>query len=248
MTSVAAESPKIILGYWNIRGLAQPIRLLLTHVKAEFEDKLYSVGPAPEFDKSAWLSEKDANSFKLDFPNLPYLIDGEVKLTQTLAIMRYLGRKYKLVPTAEADLVRLELAEQQIADLRAAFGKLCYSPQYKELLEGTRSKALCLGVLDGGYVDRFTMIIEEFAKFLGDRQWFVGDELTYVDFLAYELLFQLSKWNEAVFKNAETLLKFVARFEALPEIAAYLKSDRYIKWPFNNNVAQYGSRSQPCPF
>ena len=28
-----------ILGYWDIRGLAEPIRLLLEHVEANYEDR-----------------------------------------------------------------------------------------------------------------------------------------------------------------------------------------------------------------
>lgn len=68
------------LGYWNIRGLADPIRYLLHHVGADFEDKRYEVGPAPKFDESSWLNEK--YKLGLDFPNLPYYIDGNLKLTQ----------------------------------------------------------------------------------------------------------------------------------------------------------------------
>uniref|UniRef100_A0A8C2M9K0 glutathione transferase n=1 Tax=Cricetulus griseus TaxID=10029 RepID=A0A8C2M9K0_CRIGR len=43
---------------------------------------------------SQWLNEK----FKLglDFPNLPYLIDGSHKITQSNAILRYIARKHNL--------------------------------------------------------------------------------------------------------------------------------------------------------
>ena len=48
----------------------------------------------------------------LDFPNLPYLIDGEFKLTESKSIMKYFCRKYepKLLGTtpeevASADMV-----------------------------------------------------------------------------------------------------------------------------------------------
>ncbi|GAB1287995.1 Glutathione S-transferase [Apodemus speciosus] len=49
----------------------------------------------PDYDRSQWLNEK----FKLglDFPNLPYLIDGSPKVTQSNAILRYLGRKHNLL-------------------------------------------------------------------------------------------------------------------------------------------------------
>ena len=43
-------------------------------------------GEGPEFDKTSWFDGKFSHG--LDFPNLPYLMDGEVKLTQTFCIMR----------------------------------------------------------------------------------------------------------------------------------------------------------------
>ena len=77
---------KPVLCYWDIRGLAQPVRLLLAYTGTEYEDKLLSCGPAPDYDKSCWFDNKF--SFGLDFPNLPYYIDGDVKLTQSNAILR----------------------------------------------------------------------------------------------------------------------------------------------------------------
>ena len=51
---------------------------VLKYTGTEFEDKLLSCGPAPDFDRSCWFDQK----FKLglDFPNLPYYIDGDIKV------------------------------------------------------------------------------------------------------------------------------------------------------------------------
>lgn len=69
-----------VLGYWDLRGLASTIRNLLHYKEAEFEDKLYMIGPAPEYDGSGWLNDRPI--LGLDFPNLPYYFDGDIKLTQ----------------------------------------------------------------------------------------------------------------------------------------------------------------------
>ncbi|XP_009584346.1 PREDICTED: glutathione S-transferase Mu 3-like, partial [Fulmarus glacialis] len=61
--------------------LAHAIRLLLEYTETPYEDKLYSCGEAPDYDKSQWL---------------PYFIDGTTKLTQSNAIMRYIARKHKM--------------------------------------------------------------------------------------------------------------------------------------------------------
>lgn len=82
------------LGYWCIRSRAQFLRNLLIYKGVEFEDKVYKLGPAPDFNFTDWLKEKF--TLGLAFPNLPYFIDEDVRITQSLAILRYLGRKYDL--------------------------------------------------------------------------------------------------------------------------------------------------------
>jgi hypothetical protein len=54
--------------------LGQPIRLLLAYTDTDYEERIYEIGPAPDFDKSDWLRVKF--NIGLDFPNLPYYIDG----------------------------------------------------------------------------------------------------------------------------------------------------------------------------
>lgn len=70
-----------LLGYWNVRGLTSSIRNLLRFAEAEFEEKLYEFS---EEERKVWQADK--SSLDLDFPNLPYYIDGEVKLTQVFTL------------------------------------------------------------------------------------------------------------------------------------------------------------------
>jgi len=59
----------MILAYWPIRGLAEPVRLLFEYVGAEYEELKWT-------DRDAWFKEKF--DLGLPCPNLPYLIDGEL--------------------------------------------------------------------------------------------------------------------------------------------------------------------------
>ena len=80
---------KPIFGYWKMRGLAQPSRFLLAYLDVRFEDRYYELGAAPEYSIENWTSVRE--TLGLDFPNLPYLIDREVRLTEPQAIIKYLA-------------------------------------------------------------------------------------------------------------------------------------------------------------
>jgi len=54
---------------------------------------MYEQGEAPDFSRDEWL--KDKFDLNLPFPNLPYIVDGNVFLTETNAIHQYVARKYK---------------------------------------------------------------------------------------------------------------------------------------------------------
>ena len=76
------QNLKPVLGYWDIRGRAQVLRLLFSCVGQEFENKTYKT---PE----EWFSG-DRHKLGFDFPNLPYLMDGDYRLTETNAISKYI--------------------------------------------------------------------------------------------------------------------------------------------------------------
>ena len=47
-----------VLGYWNIRGLAQSIRLMLGYLEIDFQEKHYVIGDGPEYSYEDWYKEK----------------------------------------------------------------------------------------------------------------------------------------------------------------------------------------------
>ena len=118
-------SNKPILAYWDIRGLAEPIRAMLHYAGVEFTDKRYPYGPGTtwaERDTSIrkyWYKEKF--TLGLDFPNIPYWIEGDLKLTQSLAIQKYLARKNGLIASDVVTLAKQEMLEQQLMDYRGPF-------------------------------------------------------------------------------------------------------------------------------
>ena len=86
------ESTKPQLAYWNIRHLSSALRYQLAYCKVDYDMKTYALGEAPEFSKKEWLSKK--YELGLSFPNLPYFIDGDVSLTETIPIHKYIADKW----------------------------------------------------------------------------------------------------------------------------------------------------------
>ncbi|KAJ8301669.1 hypothetical protein KUTeg_020656 [Tegillarca granosa] len=81
--------------YFGHMTLAQPIRLLLNYVGEDFEDVRHMcLVTAPEYSRDSWFKVKF--TLGLPIPNLPYYIDGDIKITQTNAILRYIARKHNL--------------------------------------------------------------------------------------------------------------------------------------------------------
>nr|XP_034355337.1 glutathione S-transferase-like isoform X5 [Arvicanthis niloticus] len=153
------------LGYWDIRGLGQAIRLLLEYTDSSYEEKRYTMGDAPDYDRSQWLSEK----FKLglDFPN----------------------EKRK--------------------------------PEY---LEGLHDK------------------MKLYSEFLGKQPWFAGDKITYVDFLVYDVLDKHRLFEPTCLDAFPNLKNFMAQFEALKKISAYMKSSRFLSGPMYLKTAWWGNK------
>lgn len=81
------KQDKLKIGYFALRGRAQVPRLLLEYLKVPYEDELFST-------KAEWLAYKQRNLKKWPLLDLPYLIDGDLCLTETVPICYYLVNKY----------------------------------------------------------------------------------------------------------------------------------------------------------
>ncbi|XP_070601213.1 glutathione S-transferase Mu 1-like isoform X1 [Erythrolamprus reginae] len=236
---------EVTLGYWNIRGLAHTIRLLLEYTKTPYKEKQYVLGGevgnnevksentskgikrlgfALNVDMTDWTSVKE--KLGLDFPNLPYLIDGERKITQSNAILRYIARKHKMCGETEEEIIMMDTLDNHLMDFRVSFAKLCYSPDFEKLKPG--------------YLELLPEELKLLSQFLGNRQWFIGRKLTYIDFIAYDVLDVHQMLDPKCMDQFPNLKDFLHRFEALEKIAPYLKSSRCIRSPIFWSCALWG--------
>jgi len=212
----------IVLGYWNIRGLGQPIRYMLGYLGEDFEEIIYGKPPLPEWHFDA------KGKIDLDFPNLPYLYDGDIKLTQSNAILRHLGRKHNMVGKTEKEKARVDLIASQGMDFRNGFIRLCYESTPENFEENTKV-----------YKTKIKALLKKFDKFVGDGPFFAGEELTFVDFFMYEILDHHRIFDAALLEPCENINAFMKRFEEIPKIAAFMQSDKCFRGIINAPWTQF---------
>ena len=161
----------------------------------------------------------------LDFPNLPYLVDGEVKITESHAIIRYISNKWGGADFSgkdPKDKAIVDMLLGVVSDIKGAATGHCYGSGDLEAVKKI------------GF-DR----MEAVSKFLGAKKFFVGDYLTFVDFFIFEQieLFAWASSNEFLTRYPN-LAEFHKRIIGLPKFGEYYNSDRFMKRPFNNKIAK----------
>jgi len=207
------------VAYWPIRGLANPIRFLLEYVDADYKETRH--------DKQEWPNVKF--ELGLDFPNLPYLIDDKVKLSQSGAILRYLADKHDLHGGQDAaERARLEMLAFECVDIHGAIARAVYSPDYDNLKDELENTTL-------------TSKMTQLVTFLGDKKFFGGDQVKFPDFHLYEVLVTATRMFPKLGELFPTITDYIRRFEQLPRIAAYMASPKYIDSPYFGRQAKWGA-------
>ena len=88
----------IEIGYWGIRGLAAPLRAMLMYHGTPFISTNYDLLDKPDdafgFQAPAWFMDRKPAMKEINpLANLPFLVDGDVIISQSNACLMYLGRK-----------------------------------------------------------------------------------------------------------------------------------------------------------
>ena len=226
------------LGYWAIRGLGQPIRFLLAHAEVAFSEVRLGInqdGSIIADESHDWATHKDTLS--VPFPNLPYLIDSsgpaEVQLTQSNAVMRYLARRFGYYGDTASDHIWIDVLQDEAYDLRNSIVKAVYTlgAEYEAAFDEFTSTAV------PRYLDGF----EDYLSNRGIHTHFVGTRISLVDFILYELIWQVSIMvlGSVTDTHHSSLQRFIAGFAKIPQIAAYMARSDYIDRPINSVSASF---------
>jgi len=213
---------KPTFGYWNIRGFGQPIRFLIQYLGVDHNEKSYIDDGGEK--REEWF-KKDKFALGLDFPNIPYWIDGDFKLTETKAILKHLSRKYdpKLMPKDETILARSEMLENVLADVWQILVAYAY---------------ISTDEVKKSFPENSTVKLEQLSKFIGSNKFAVGSQITYVDFLLYEILYHYTMADASLVKPFANLMSYMKNFESIPQISKFIASPNYLKGPCFSSQAK----------
>uniref|UniRef100_A0A8C8ZIJ8 GST C-terminal domain-containing protein n=1 Tax=Prolemur simus TaxID=1328070 RepID=A0A8C8ZIJ8_PROSS len=74
------------------------------------------------------------------------------------------------------------------------------------------------------YLEDLPEVLKLYSQFLGTRPWFAGDKITFVDFLAYDVLERNQIFEPKCLDAFPNLKDFMARFQVMPPSSASFTS------------------------
>ena len=215
------------VGYWAIRGLVEPIHMYLEYKDVPYEKTVYT------YENPEKWSEEDKKNLDIDFPNIPYIIDGDLKLSQSNSILKYLEKKYGSFFTGDIGHdIKLDVLLETVSDLRLPFVLMCY-------MEGEMAKKKEMYLSP-----RNTSKWEYVDGWLQNRKYLTGGNLCVADFAFWNLVDYNNLFDAKMLENYKNIQRFKEDFESEPKNEAYLKKPDYKQFPINARFAAWGGQDQ----
>uniref|UniRef100_A0A2K5SGT9 GST C-terminal domain-containing protein n=1 Tax=Cebus imitator TaxID=2715852 RepID=A0A2K5SGT9_CEBIM len=102
-------------------------------------------------------------------------------------------------------------------DSRDPPASTCYNPDFEKLKPE--------------YLEVLPAMLKLYSQFLGKQPWFLGGKITFVDFIAYDVLEGSQVFEPKSLDAFPNLKDFISRFEGLEKISTYMKSSHFLPRP-----------------
>ncbi|XP_071954435.1 glutathione S-transferase Mu 1-like [Antedon mediterranea] len=212
----------VTIHYFDVRGRAEAIRLMLEEAAIAYNETNFTMDTWPEAKK------KGVGSGIYTFGQVPAITmsDG-TSLVQSQSIAQYIGRATGMQCDCES-LHYCDVLARGAEDFRSKMSKILYDPAFSRDMRNDYIM---------NTAPMWLNYFEKLAPSLHKQEtapYFADDHLTWVDFIVFDLLdanVEFAKYDMgepliSILDPYTKLSTFYKKFQAMPRVAAYLKSPR----------------------
>ena len=157
---------------------------------------------------------------------MPFFIDGDVKLTESKSIMKYICKKHdpKLLGRDALEVAQADMISRIHDSMHQQFSGFVKTVGDSEELQKK--------ITDNGKL---------LSDFLGEKKFMVGDDVVFSDFCMFELL-EAMDWtsNGECYKTYPNLKEYIDRIKQLPNFKEYWEDDeRGQKRPYRSKDSKF---------
>ena len=230
-----AAKPELELGYWDIRGLAAPLRMLCEYAAVPYTDTQYTI---PERD--AWFKVRKPELVKHNaLVTLPYVVDTrgseQIVISQSNACLLYLGRRLGLAGSTPLEVALNEQCLCEVFDLRNAVVGVVY-PRHGSDEAGFPEALKRHWKAASGHLNKLEAFLDH-----NDKRFASSDAPLSADFHLWEMLDQHERMKDVIGEESLLITRprlgaFYKAFRELPQLKGYFEGAKY-SLPMNNTMA-----------
>lgn len=203
------------LTYWNGRGMAELIRLVLAFCEVDYDEAVPGLPGVTHLSEPAHLDHLRSAGYLLS-GTVPLLCYKGLHLVQSRAIIRFVGTSH-CGQGAPPEVARCDMIAETVHDWLSSIG---FAFEYATNgFEPTEEQVSKLEQGNTKWLPRFEKILAANGTGL-----LVGSTMTYADALALEPLERIAPYNDL--KEYPLLKAFHTKLRGEPRLAAWLSSDQ----------------------
>ena len=191
------------LYYFPIRGRGEVARLMCVANGAEYTET------APEY--SAMKADKD----NYPFGQLPRLVDGDISLAQSNAIIRYLARKFNMYGQSQAEMAKVDILLDCVEDWRMCYIKFIYGNKASDEAKPE-------------FMQQFNTHAENINRYIakGANPFVLGAEPSAADLALYDICWLVLRQDSNFLESHAALKALFEAVEAIPGIKKYIEEGK----------------------